>query len=124
MNSSNIGQIIRIERVRRGLSCRELADLSGTSAATISRIENGKRLSATPAILKIFKALDIHEDAEDQEPQFSAIDSTRLLPSIDFAIASSSGDDSYMIGFRNGLRYAKYLIDGRAPAYERMGDEK
>ncbi len=41
MNASPIGQMIRDERLRRGWSLAELADLSGQLGQTISAIELG-----------------------------------------------------------------------------------
>lgn len=43
----------------------------------------------------------------------------KALNTLDFAIdASGREEDDYMVGFRNGLRYAKSLIDGNEPQYE------
>ena len=42
----------------------------------------------------------------------------KMLSTLDFAIVSSDGSDDYCIGFKNGLRYAKSLIDGNDPQYE------
>lgn len=42
----------------------------------------------------------------------------KVLNTLDFAIVASVGSDDYCIGFKNGLRYAKYLIDGNEPQYE------
>ena len=43
----------------------------------------------------------------------------KVINTLDFAMGASSGSDDYIIGFRNGLRYAKSLIDGNDPQYER-----
>lgn len=42
----------------------------------------------------------------------------KVLNTLDFAIDASDGNDDYAIGFRNGLRYAKSLIDGNDPQFE------
>ena len=42
----------------------------------------------------------------------------KILETIDFAIDASNGNTNYFVGFRNGLRYAKSLIDGKEPNYE------
>ena len=42
----------------------------------------------------------------------------KILDTLDFAIDTSDGYNSYSVGFRNGLRYAKSLIDGEEPKYE------
>ena len=41
-----------------------------------------------------------------------------LVSKILDAIDTSDGYNSYSVGFRNGLRYAKSLIDGEEPKYE------
>ena len=107
-----IGSIIRTERIRKGLSCRELAELSNTSAATVCRLETGKRKGSTKAALKILKALGIESEIVEEKTAESIVDK------IEFAIIASTGTDEYMVGFRNGLRYALYLLDGKAPQYE------
>lgn len=42
----------------------------------------------------------------------------KLLDTLDFAVDASNGDTNYFVGFRNGLRYAKSLIDGEEPQFE------
>lgn len=42
----------------------------------------------------------------------------KVLNTLDFALDASNGNDDYAIGFRNGLRYAKSLIDGNDPQFE------
>ena len=42
----------------------------------------------------------------------------KILETLDFAIDASNGDTNYFVGFRNGLRYAKSLIDGEEPQFE------
>ena len=118
MTVEEIGSIIRTERIRKGLSCRDLAKLSDTSAATVCRLETGKRKGSTKAALKILKALDIKLEITDEKTAESIIDPISLYSKIEFAIESSNGTDEYMVGFRNGLRYALYLLDGEAPQYE------
>lgn len=43
---------------------------------------------------------------------------SKILDTLDFAIDASNGNNSYFVGFRNGLRYAKSLIDGEEPQFE------
>lgn len=47
----------------------------------------------------------------------------KVLNTLDFAIDASDGNDNYDIGFRNGLRYAKSLIDGNDPQFEHCQKE-
>src|ERR1700681_914440 len=41
VNTSELGSAVRRRREQRGLSLRDVADLTGVSASTLSRIENG-----------------------------------------------------------------------------------
>lgn len=118
MTVEEIGSTIHTERIRKGLSCRELAELSNTSAATVCRLETGKRKGSTKAALKILKALGIELEITGEKTVESIVDPNSLYSRIEFAIKASTGIDAYMVGFHNGLRYALYLLDGKAPQYE------
>ena len=122
MNVAELGKIIRKERIRRGLSCRELGDMSGTSAATICRIENGKRANAAAkSFFKICKALEIKiDDAELRKPEPAIVDPCCFVSRLNSEIMITRGMDLYSVGFRNGLRYALYLLNGQMPKYEQM----
>ena len=48
----------------------------------------------------------------------------KVLNTIDFAIDASNGDTNYFVGFRNGLRYAKSLIDGEEPQFESCAEQE
>lgn len=41
-----------------------------------------------------------------------------IIEKIDFAIEASNMYDPYTVGFKNGLRYAKYLVDDKEPEFE------
>ena len=118
MTVEEIGTIIRTERIRQGLSCRELGELSGTSAATVCRLETGKRKGSTKSALKILNALDIKLEIVEEKMAEQIIDPNSLFSKIEFAIAASNGTNEYSVGFRNGLRYALYFLDGKTPEYE------
>lgn len=62
------------------------------------------------------EALRIAIKALEQEP--------KILDTIDFAIDASNGETSYFVGFRNGLRYAKSLVDGEEPQYESCAEQE
>ena len=64
----------------------------------------------------IRKALEIAIQALSQEP--------KILNTIDFAIDASNGNTNYFVGFRNGLRYAKSLIDGEEPQFESCAEQE
>lgn len=61
-------------------------------------------------------ALKIIEKYAEQEQ--------KILDTIDFAIDASNGDTNYFVGFRNGLRYAKSLVDGEEPQYESCAEQE
>jgi hypothetical protein len=65
---------------------------------------------------KCREALDMAIQALSQEP--------KVLNTIDFAIDASNGDTNYFVGFRNGLRYAKSLIDGEEPQFESCAEQE
>ena len=48
----------------------------------------------------------------------------KILEAIDFAINASDGDTPYFVGFRNGLRYSKLLIDGEVPQFEHCTEQE
>ena len=41
-----------------------------------------------------------------------------LLDSLDSAINATNGDDAYSVGMRNGMKYAKYLINEEDSRYD------
>lgn len=55
----NIGRNIKVERVRKGYSQEELAELADTTRHTISLVECGIQHSKILSILKIANALSI-----------------------------------------------------------------
>ena len=61
-------------------------------------------------------ALDMAIKALEQDPKY--------IETIDFAIDASDGDTNYFVGFRNGLRYAKSLINGEEPQFESCVDQE
>ena len=54
----------------------------------------------------------------------SVITESLFIRSNDFAIDASNGDTNYFVGFRNGLRYAKSLIDGEEPQFESCTEQE
>lgn len=55
---------------------------------------------------------------------YEHINKTDLLKTIEFAIGSTDGRDDYSVGMRNGLKYAKYLIDGVTPKFDKCEPDK
>ena len=47
-----------------------------------------------------------------------------ILEKIDFAIKATDSNDDYGRGMRNGMRYVKYLIDGKEPQFEQNREQQ
>lgn len=58
-SAKQLGTLIQNERVQRGLSQKELADLAGTGQKTISHIENGSEGTKLETIFGLLAALDL-----------------------------------------------------------------
>ena len=53
----NFGEMIKKQRLERGLSIRKVSDLTGISAAALSRWESGKRVPSIESFNKVMTAL-------------------------------------------------------------------
>ncbi len=53
-----VGQRIAHERARRGVSQRELAELTGTTQSAVARLEAGRRAPRLDTLLRVAHALD------------------------------------------------------------------
>lgn len=53
----NFGEMIKMQRLERGLSIRKVSDLTGISAAALSRWESGKRVPSIESFNKVMTAL-------------------------------------------------------------------
>ena len=53
----NFGEMIKTQRLERGLSLRKVADLTGISPAALSRWESGKRIPSIESFNKVMTAL-------------------------------------------------------------------
>jgi transcriptional regulator with XRE-family HTH domain len=87
-----VGERIRAERVRLGLSARALARNVGVSASLISQIETGRSRPSVSTLYAITKALGISlEDVFDlpaaEEPAAPVVE---RLPSVAHALAASA----------------------------------
>lgn len=113
MNPVEVGLMIKKERVQKGMTLRELGDLSKTSAATICRIENGKRLGNAKSVFKIAKTLGISIDIPEEKEEDRYVNPDGLIPRLMEAINTGEDPTPYDLGFRNGILYALYLITGK-----------
>lgn len=53
----NFGEMIKTQRLEKGLSLRKVSDLTGISAAALSRWESGKRVPSIESFNKVMTAL-------------------------------------------------------------------
>jgi len=58
---SNLGEIIKQQRVMMSLTLQELAHKAGVSSSHLGRIERGERLPSGKVLRKIAKALELDE---------------------------------------------------------------
>jgi transcriptional regulator with XRE-family HTH domain len=61
-SSTNLGEIIRRQRVTIPLTLQELATMSGVSPSYLGRIERGKRYPSARVLRRIAKPLGLGED--------------------------------------------------------------
>jgi len=61
-NSSDLGEMIRRQRVTIPLTLQELATMSGVSPSHLGRIERGERYPSARVLRKIAKPLGLGED--------------------------------------------------------------
>ena len=59
VNTSELGNAVRRRREERGLSLRDVADKTGVSASTLSRIENGTGKPDADNIARLASWLDM-----------------------------------------------------------------
>ena len=53
----NFGEMIKTQRLEKGLSIRKVSDLTGISSAALSRWESGKRVPSIESFNKVMTAL-------------------------------------------------------------------
>ena len=53
----NFGEMIKQQRLDKGLSIRKVSDLTGISSAALSRWESGKRIPSIESFNKVMAAL-------------------------------------------------------------------
>jgi len=61
-SKSNLGTLLKQQRLRMPLTLRELTDLSGVSSSHLGRIERGERFPSASILRRIAKPLDFEED--------------------------------------------------------------
>jgi len=61
-NKSNLGLLLKQQRLRIPLTLRELTELSGVSSSHLGRIERGERFPSASILRRIAKPLGFEED--------------------------------------------------------------
>ena len=51
------------------------------------------------------------------------MDNSNEIAIIRFAINATNGKDVYDVGFRNGLKYALFVLTGEEPVFDSVGDK-
>ena len=94
---SNLGKIIKQQRVMKALTVSQLSAMSGVSASHLGRIERGERFPSARILLKIAKPLGLSESelftyADYLSPQSSTAENEasvgRLDPYVSSVLAS------------------------------------
>ena len=67
MNEKKIFRKIKEERMKKGITVRELAEKTKISPANISNIENGKQNPGIKILIKIVKALKLNIEIKKLE---------------------------------------------------------
>lgn len=53
------GNVLKLARLERGMTQRELADVAGVAQSTIARIESGARQPSLPLLARVLAAIDL-----------------------------------------------------------------
>jgi len=72
MSSKSVARDLRVLRLQRGLTQKELAQLCGLSESTISAAESGSRNTRFPTILQICRGLGVAPEELASEAQARA----------------------------------------------------
>ncbi len=119
----SVGQRIREERIRRGVSLRALAGEVGVSASMISQIENGKSQPSVSTLYAITSALGISIqevfDTPLTEPAERAVSAVGLPTTVLEALGSSRGR---RIGPIVRLKERQALTLDTGVIWERLGE--
>lgn len=73
------GNLLKLARLRRGLSQRQLADLAGVAQSTIGRIETHRQQPTLPLLARLLAAagLELRTRLEDYDPHDDVLDAER-----------------------------------------------
>ena len=73
------GNLLRLARLRRGLTQRQLAELAGVPQSTVGRIETYRQQPTLPLLAKLLAAadLELRTRLEDYDPHDDTLDAER-----------------------------------------------
>lgn len=73
------GNLVRLARVRRGLSQRQLAELAGVPQSTVARIETHRQQPTLPLLARLLAAadLELRTRLADYDPHDDVLDARR-----------------------------------------------
>ena len=73
------GNLLRIARLRRGISQRRLAELAGVPQSTVARIERHRQQPTLPLLTRLLAAadLELRTRLEDYDPHDDVLDARR-----------------------------------------------
>ena len=73
------GNLLRLARMRRGLSQRQLAEAAGVPQSTVSRIESHRQQPTLPLLARLFAAadLELRSRLEDYDNHDDVLDAQR-----------------------------------------------
>lgn len=118
MSSKSVAKDLRVLRLQRGLTQKELAKLCGLSESTISAAESGSRNTRFPTILQICRGLGVAPEDLAAEAQARA---ALPLPGRESEAEFDELLDAYLASQRNLWRF---LFHARVrPARPAAGQE-
>jgi transcriptional regulator with XRE-family HTH domain len=76
-NQQLAGNLLRLARMRRGLSQRQIAEVAGVPQSTVARIESHRQQPTLPLLARLFAAADLElrtwlEDYDDHDDVLDA----------------------------------------------------
>jgi transcriptional regulator with XRE-family HTH domain len=73
------GNLLRLARLRRGLSQRQLAEIAGVPQSTVARIETHRQQPTLPLLARLLAAadLELRTRLEDYDPHDDVLDTQR-----------------------------------------------
>jgi transcriptional regulator with XRE-family HTH domain len=95
------GSLVKLARIKRGLSQRELARCAGVPSATIAEIETGRRQPSWPLLCRILAGADLMPTVRlaDYDDHDDVLDATRAA----MTAGQRAGEDAALDAWAAGL---------------------